>query len=84
VIGSGAMNAVNTLVGANTINTWDLTGRNAGTLDGALTFSGFQNLTGGSVDDTFVFLPGGSVSGALNGGAPTTRSIIPSTAARDG
>ncbi len=69
VIGSSA--TTNTLVGANTTNTWDLTGPNAGTLDGALTFSGFENLTGGSVSDTFAFLPGGSISGALKGVAPT-------------
>ncbi len=63
--------ATNTLIGANTANVWDITGANAGTLDGALTFSGFQNLTGGSVDDTFAFLPGGSLAGNLKGGAPT-------------
>ena len=69
VIGSSA--TTNTLVGANTTNTWALTGPNAGTLDGALTFAGFQALTGGSVNDTFAFLPGGSISGALKGVAPT-------------
>jgi CSLREA domain-containing protein len=68
VIGSGA--ATNTLVGGNTTNVWDLTGTNAGTLNGTLAFSGFQNLTGGSVNDRFAFLPGGSISGNLQGGAP--------------
>jgi Bacterial Ig-like domain (group 3)/Right handed beta helix region len=68
VIGSAA--PTNTLVGADTTNTWDLDGANAGSLDGTLAFSGFQNLTGGATNDTFAFLPGGSIAGNLKGGAP--------------
>ena len=47
--------ASNTLVGPNTTNTWDITGTNAGTLDGTVAFTGVQNLTGGTVLDAFVF-----------------------------
>jgi hypothetical protein len=68
LIGSSA--GGNTFVGAATANLWDISGANSGSVNGALTFSGFQNLTGGSVNDTFLFLPGGALSGNLNGGAP--------------
>ncbi len=56
-----------TLVGGNTANTWSVTGKNAGQVTG-VTFSGFSNLTGGSQADTFAFVTGGSVTGAVNGG----------------
>jgi hypothetical protein len=52
-------------------NVWDISGTNSGSVDGALMFANFQNLTGGSVNDTFTFLRGGSLSGNLKGGAPT-------------
>jgi hypothetical protein len=60
-----------TLTGPNQTNTWDLTGHNAGTLDGT-PFSGMKNLTGGTAADTFTFLRGGSVSGLIDGGASGT------------
>jgi hypothetical protein len=69
VIGSTAPN--NTLVGANTTNTWSLTGTNAGNINGSVTFSNFQYLTGGSANDTFRFNPGTGVSGIINGGGGT-------------
>ena len=75
--GSGS----NTLRGANTTNTWSLTGLNSGNVDG-VAFVGFQNLTGGSVNDTFAFLPGGSITGNLSGGRRSTSSIAPATASR--
>jgi len=56
-----------TLVGGNAANVWSITGTNAGQV-GGVTFSGFSNLTGGSQADTFAFVNGGSVSGAVNGG----------------
>jgi hypothetical protein len=56
-----------TLVGGNAANTWSITGSNAGQV-GGVTFSGFSNLTGGSQADTFAFVNGGSVTGAVNGG----------------
>jgi hypothetical protein len=56
-----------TLVGGNAANVWSITGTNAGQV-GGVTFSGFSNLTGGSQADTFKFVTGGSVTGAINGG----------------
>jgi hypothetical protein len=68
VIGSTA--STDTLIGGATSNFWALSGPNAGSLNGTLAFSGFENLTGGSTNDTFTFLPGGAISGNLNGAAP--------------
>jgi hypothetical protein len=62
--GSGS----NTLVGPNSTNTWDITGTNAGTLDGSVTFSAVQNLTGGSGVDAFIFSAGQKVTGGVDGG----------------
>jgi hypothetical protein len=60
----------NTLVAADTANTWDITGSNTGTVIGSstVTFAGFQNLTGGAGANTFVFSDGAAVSGNLDGG----------------
>jgi hypothetical protein len=59
--------AGDTLVGGNAANAWSVTGKNAGQVSG-VAFSGFSNLTGGSQADTFAFVNGGSVTGAVNGG----------------
>jgi hypothetical protein len=48
-------------------NTWEISGRDSGTLDGVVTFVAVQNLAGGG-SDQFRFLPGGSISGTLDGG----------------
>jgi len=60
--------------GQNTI--WDITGSDAGALSDQETgqalaqFSGIENLTGAQdTEDSFVFEAGGSLSGALDGGA---------------
>jgi hypothetical protein len=63
----------NTLVGSDAANMWNITGRNAGTLTGAVlpglvTFSGVQNLSGGADTDTFVFADGQGVDGIIDGG----------------
>jgi uncharacterized delta-60 repeat protein len=67
VIGGGA---ADTLVGENAVNAWAITGPDAGRV-GSLTFSGFENLTGGTDRDTFAFAKAGSVSGTVGGGAGT-------------
>jgi len=68
----GGMAVTNTLTGPNSVNTWDITGTNAGNINsGAFTFSSFENLTGGTMNDTFVFGSGTSISGLLDGGAGT-------------
>ncbi len=55
-----------TLVAADIDNTWIITGQDAGTLN-ALTFADVENLTGGAVNDIFVF-EGGSINGTIDGG----------------
>jgi hypothetical protein len=57
-----------TLQGPNTANTWQISAANAGTLDRTVSFSGMQNLLGGTANDTFGFQTGGSLSGTLKGG----------------
>jgi predicted outer membrane repeat protein len=69
VVTGGA--GIDTLVGANTANTWTLTGPGAGNVanvNGVSTFTGIANLQGGPKADSFVFLPGGGVAGTVNGG----------------
>jgi hypothetical protein len=58
----------NKLVGPNTVNTWNLTGTNAGNLNGNVTFTGMGNLTGGTARDVFKFSNGASISGIIDGG----------------
>ena len=58
------------LVGPNLTNTWSITGANSGTV-GSFSFSGVENLTGGSGADTFHFSNGKSVSGKIDGGGGT-------------
>ncbi len=54
-----------TLVGPDAGATFSISGPNAGTVAG-VTFAGVENLTGGIGNDTFAFLPGGSLAGNLN------------------
>src|SRR5207249_2082149 len=51
-----------------TANTWNLTGANAGTINGTA-FTAIEKLTGGSGEDTFKLTPvTGNLSGSINGG----------------
>jgi len=56
-----------TLIGPNVTTQWNITGANSGTVN-ADTFSSFENLIGGSADDTFSLYDGGSLSGKIDGG----------------
>ncbi|MFM2217406.1 MAG: hypothetical protein RL240_1724, partial [Planctomycetota bacterium] len=56
------------LIGANTGNLWSLTGTNSGTLNNSLAFSGFENISGGSAADQFLFTVNGQLSGRIFGG----------------
>jgi hypothetical protein len=56
------------LIGADTDNTWDITGTNAGTLNASITFTNVENLTGGSGIDVFNFDDQAGISGTLDGG----------------
>lgn len=58
-----------TLIAANTVNSWNITSSNGGSV-GSNSFSSFENLTGGSGNDAFT-LNGGTLSGALNGSGGT-------------
>jgi len=60
----------NTLVGENSVNTWTIAGANSGTVNGTFSFTNFENLTGGNLQDTFVFNDGATVGGVLDGGNP--------------
>jgi hypothetical protein len=60
----GSASSDDTLIGDAT---WDISGANSGSVNG-LAFSSFENLTGGSGNDQFIFFPGGSISGNLDGG----------------
>jgi hypothetical protein len=60
-------------------STWFLTGENKGTSDDVNIFDGFKNLIGqplgnlkgGKGNDTFIFMPGGSLTGSIDGGGGT-------------
>ncbi|MCK9365205.1 MAG: LEPR-XLL domain-containing protein, partial [Syntrophales bacterium] len=71
----GNNSAYITLLAPDLSNTWNLSGINAGTLTPngltAVTFSGVQNLTGGSAKDTFIFNNLGFVTGNLDDGIGT-------------
>jgi autotransporter-associated beta strand protein len=58
---------VNTLVGPDAANTWNITDATKGRL-GSVAFANVQNLVGGHVNDTFMFQTAGSVGGTLDGG----------------
>jgi hypothetical protein len=65
ILGNSA--TTDTLIGPNATTTWTISGTNARIVSG-LTFSGFENLTGGSAADTFAFTGAGSIRGSVNGG----------------
>jgi Ca2+-binding RTX toxin-like protein len=64
---TGGPGSANTLIGPDTPSTWNLTAANSGTVN-AVSFTGFQDLTGSAGADTFVFQQGGSVAGVVDGG----------------
>jgi hypothetical protein len=61
---------IDTLVGPNANETWDITGANAGTVAG-ITFANVQNLYGGTGNNTFQFSSGAGITGTLGGGTST-------------
>ena len=66
----GGSNIANKVVAPNTASAFNVTGANAGTVNG-LSFSGFGNLVGGSGNDTFTFAAGATLTGNLDGGGGT-------------
>ncbi len=62
-------NTNDTLVQAATVDTtWDLTGLDAGTVNTDISFTGLENLMGGSGSDVFNFADGSAITGTLDGG----------------
>ncbi len=66
--GSGA---TDTILVPNAVNTITITAANAGTANGTFSFSAVENITGGSMADTFVFADHATMSGTLNGNGGT-------------
>ena len=65
VIGGGTM--LDTLTSGDGANTWIISGEDTGTLNG-VEFRDIEMLSGGAGPDTFIFLPGGSITGTVFGG----------------
>jgi hypothetical protein len=68
----------NTIVGDNGDDLFTITGLNAGSITnaaGITVFVNIQNLNGGGGNDTFKFLPGGALTGTINGGAGNNQII---------
>ncbi len=62
-----------TLKASDRANTWDITNYNVGTLNGNVSFSAIENLSGGDHDDDFKFNDANSiVSGVVSGNAFST------------
>jgi len=64
----GGSSTSDTLVGPNTVNAWTVSAANTGKVN-AFTFSGVENLTGGSANDNFVLGKAIGVAGHIDGGA---------------
>ena len=76
-----------TLTGAAvlTSNTWNITGTDDGNLNSInqITFNNVENLTGNSTQDDFIF-NGGTLSGAIDGGANSSATVFNSITADTG
>lgn len=60
---------VDTLQGANQVNTWQFSSQNMGLLNGTVSYTEIENLTGGSGDDSFLMKNSKGVTGRIDGGA---------------
>jgi hypothetical protein len=68
----GSASGADTLIGPDLDTSWALSGTNAGsgtTSVGRFSFSGFENLVGGSGVDVFKFAGAGRVTGSIDGGS---------------
>ncbi|MGD8690710.1 MAG: filamentous hemagglutinin N-terminal domain-containing protein, partial [Gammaproteobacteria bacterium] len=76
VTASANVNGGDTLMGANAAHTWTVSGSGSGSYDlSGMTFSGIENLVGGTAADTFAFTGGTSaLSGTLDGGGASSGS----------
>ena len=62
------------LTGTDAANTWAISASNAGSV-GGIPFTNFENLTGGSEADTFVFAKGIGVSGNVDGAIIMSKTL---------
>jgi filamentous hemagglutinin family protein len=67
----GGTAATDTITGLNGGQTITITANNAGNFGGTVTFSSFENVTGGTGNDSFVLNDGFGVTAALTGGTGT-------------
>ena len=67
--------AGNTIIGPDQINTWQVTGADAGSV-GGFSFSDFGELLGGEQTDTFRFTGGGRVTGLVDGSGAATFDFV--------
>ena len=67
IVGNGS---TSTVTGENLVTTWNISGTDSGTVtsSGLTTyFSGFNNLTGGTANDAFIFTASGEITGLVDG-----------------
>ena len=64
------------LIGLNTANTWSISDNNAGTINGATTFSSFENITGGASSDTFDLAAEANIEGLIDGAGGFNELIL--------
>ncbi|MBL4703688.1 MAG: hypothetical protein JKY54_04155, partial [Flavobacteriales bacterium] len=67
-------NLSNTFLASNTNNTWNINGINSGLLNTptvSINFSGFENLTGGNLNDSFNLNSSDHITGLIEGGGGT-------------
>jgi hypothetical protein len=74
-IGGSGPTTIDVLIGANNDTQWTIHGLNTGSLNssatGAVSFTGFESLTGGIAADAFTFTDSGSLTRTLSGGRAT-------------
>ncbi len=73
----GGSTGLDTILGANSDTSFDITGTNAGKI-GAVNFTAVENLTGGTANDTFTFTSTGSLTGTVgtNGGTGSDTLVL--------
>lgn len=72
---NGNANNANTLIADDVDNTWVVTGTNGGQVVGGIetvSFTGFENITGGNQNDRFVFDGDDTITGLIDGGVDPT------------
>jgi hypothetical protein len=66
--GGGSLDAI---IGGSLNYNWNITGHNAGLVNGVVQFTNIPNVYGGTATDNFAFYPGGQLDGYLEGNLGT-------------